>query len=70
MTIATPADETRIFIDAARFLKAMTPAKLQDALNDQNFNAEVFTMAGRIGIDCRTIELADLIPVLKQHDLI
>lgn len=27
-------------------------------------------MAGQIGIDCPTIELADVVPVLKQHGLI
>lgn len=70
MTIATPADQTRIFFDRARFYEAMTPAKLQSALNELNFNAEVFTMASQVGIDCLTIELADLIPVLKRHNLI
>ena len=70
MTIATPADQTRIFFDRARFFEAMTPAKLQSALEEINFNAEVFTMASQVGIDCLTIELADLIPVLQQHKLI
>jgi len=70
MTIAIPSDTTRIFIDRPRFARAMTTATLQRHLSDQNLNAEVFEMAGRIGIDCLTIELADVVPVLKQHGLI
>jgi len=67
MAIATTADTTRIFIDRSRFITAMS---LQGHLNDRSLNAEVFEMAGRIGIDCLTIELADVVPVLKQHGLI
>ena len=48
----------------------MIAAALQGHLNAQSLNAEVFEMAGRIGIDCLTIELADVVPVLKQHGLI
>jgi hypothetical protein len=70
MTIATTADTTRIFIDRSRFIRAMSVAALQGHLNDLNLNSEVFEMAGRIGIDCLTIELADVVPVLKQHGLI
>jgi hypothetical protein len=70
MTIATPADTTRIFIDRARFIQAMSVAALQGHFNDQNLNSEVFEMVGRIGIDCLTIELADVVPLLKQHGLI
>lgn len=70
MTVATPSDTTRIFIDRPRFLQTMSPAALQRHLNDQSLNAEVFEMAGRIGIDCLTVELADVVPVLKQHGLI
>ena len=70
LTIAIPSDTTRIFIDRARFVQAMSPAALQRHLNDQSLNAEVFDMAGRVGIDCLTIELADVVPVLKQHGLI
>jgi hypothetical protein len=70
MTIATPSDTTRIFIDRARFVQAMSVAALQDHFNDQNLNSEVFEMVGRIGIDCLTIELADVVPVLQQHGLI
>ena len=70
MAIATTADTTRIFIDRTRFVQAMSTAALQRHLNDINLNAEVFEMAGRIGIDCLTIELADVVPVLKQHGLI
>ncbi len=43
---------------------------LQGHFNDRSLNAEVFEMAGRIGIDCLTIELADVVPVLKQQGLI
>ena len=70
MTIAIPSDTTRIFIDRTRFVQAMSTAALQDKLNDVNLNAVVFEMAGRVGIDCLTIELADVVPVLKQHGLI
>lgn len=70
MTIAIPSDTTRIFIDRARFVQAMSTATLQRHLNDQSLNAEVFEMAGRVGIDCLTIELADVVPVLNQHGLI
>ena len=70
MAIAIPSDTTRIFIDRSRFITAMTTAALQRHLNDINLNAEVFEMAGRVGIDCLTIELADVVPVLKQHGLI
>ena len=70
MTIAIPSDTTRIFIDRTRFVQAMTTAALQRHLNDQNLTAEVFEMAGRVGIDCLTIELAEVVPVLQQHGLI
>ena len=70
MTIATTTDTTRIFIDRARFVQAMSATTLQNHLNDQSLNAEVFMMAGQVGIDCLTIELADVVPVLKQHGLI
>jgi hypothetical protein len=70
MAIATTADTTRIFIDRSRFIQAMSTATLQRHFNDLNLNSEVFEMAGRVGIDCLTIELADVVPVLKQHGLI
>jgi len=70
MAIATTADTTRIFIDRSRFIQAMSVATLQSHFNDLNLNSEVFEMAGRVGIDCLTIELADVVPVLKQHGLI
>lgn len=70
MTIATTSDTTRIFIDRARFVQAMSTAALQGHLNDKSLNAEVFEMAVRIGIDCLTIELADVVPVLLQQGLI
>ncbi len=70
MAITTTSDTTRIFIDRTRFVQAMSVARLQGHLNDVNLNAEVFEMAGRVGIDCLTIELADVVPVLKQHGLI
>lgn len=70
MSIATISDTTRIFFDRTRFVKAMSVGTLRRHLDEQNLNAEVFEMAGRIGIDCLTIELADVVPVLKQHGLI
>jgi hypothetical protein len=70
MTIATLSDTTRIFIDRTRFVQAMSTAALQGKLNEVNLNAEVFEMAGRVGIDCLTIELADVVPVLILHGLI
>jgi hypothetical protein len=70
MAIATTADTTRIFIDRTRFIQAISVVTLQRHLSDINLNAEVFEMAGRVGIDCLTIELADVVPLLKQHGLI
>ena len=70
MAIATTADTTRIFIDRSRFIQAMSVAALQGHLNDRSLNAEIFEMAGRVGIDCLTIELAAVVPVLKQQGLI
>ena len=70
MAIATTSDTTRIFFDRASFIQAMSTAALQRHLNDINLNAEVFEMAGRVGIDCLTIELADVVRLLKQHRLI
>ena len=70
MTIATTSDTTRIFFERTRLVQAMSIAALQGHFNDRSLNAEVFEMAGRIGIDCLTIELADVVPVLKQHGLI
>ena len=70
MAIATTSDTTRIFIDRSRFIQAMTAPALQGHFNDISLNAEVFEMAGRIGIDCLTIELADVVLLLKQHGLI
>ena len=70
MAIATTSDTTRIFFDRTSFIQAMSTAALQGHLNDINLNAEVFEMAGQVGIDCLTIELADVISVLKQHGLI
>ena len=70
MAIATTFDTTRIFIDRSRFIQAMTVPALQGHFNDVNSNAEVFEIAGRIGIDCLTIELADVVPLLQQHGFI
>lgn len=70
MAIATTSDTTRIFIDRARFVQMMSVATLQGHFNDLNLNSEVFELAGRIGIDCLTVELADVVPVLQQHGLI
>ena len=70
MAIATTADTARIFIDRSRFTKTMTVPALQRHFNDLSLNAEVFEMAGRVGIDCLTIELADVAALLKQHGLI
>jgi len=70
MAIASTADTTRIFIDRSRFIQAMSVAALQGHLNDRSLNAEIFEMAGRVGIDCLTIELAAVVPVLKQQGLI
>jgi hypothetical protein len=70
MAIATTSDTTRIFIDRSRFIEAMTVPALQGHFNDISLNAEVFEMAGRVGIDCLTIELTDVVPLLQQHGLI
>lgn len=70
MAIATTTDTTRIFFDRSRFVQVMSTAALQGHFNDINLNVEVFQMAGRVGIDCLTIELADVVPILQQHGLI
>jgi len=70
MAIATTSDTTRIFFDRSRFTQAMTVPALQGHFNDLSMNAEVFEMAGQIGIDCLTIELADVVPLLQQQGLI
>ena len=70
MAIATSDDTARIFIDRSRFMQAMTVPALQRHFDDLSLSAEVFEMAGRVGIDCLTIELADVAALLKQHRLI
>jgi len=70
MTIATTSDTTRIFIDRARFAQAMSVDTLRGHLNEINLNAEVFEMAGRIGIDCLTIELIEVSTLLKELGII
>jgi len=70
MTIATTSDTTRIFIDRARFTQAMSEDTLRGHLNEINLNAEVFEMAGRIGIDCLTIELIEVSTLLKEIGII
>ena len=66
MAIATTSDTTRIFIDRARFVQAMTTAALQGHLNDRSLNAEVFEMAGRIVFVCLTATIDNDAPAL-QH---
>ena len=70
MTIANTADTTRIFINRSSLNSAMTTTDLHNHFLQQNLNTEVFRMAGRVGIDCLTIELAEVVPLLKQHGLI
>lgn len=70
MSIATTSDTTRIFIDRARLAQAMTTTDLHNHFLLQNLNAEVFEMAGRVGIDCLTIELADVVPMLVGLNII
>jgi hypothetical protein len=70
MAIATPADETRIFIDRTALLETMTMNTLERSLREEGINAEVFTMAGRVGIDFRTIDLMKVATLLKSTGLI
>jgi hypothetical protein len=70
MTIATLSDKTRIFIDRDALRESMTPETLQRHLGHQNLNAEVFMMAGQVGIDCLTIELLEVATLLKELGII
>ena len=69
-TIATTQDKTRIFIDRPALYKAMTSTDLHNNLLMKNINAEVFEMAGRVGIDCLTIELFEVATLLKEMKII
>ncbi len=66
MTIATTTDTTRILIEHTNLIQLMTPETLQRHLGDKNLNAEVFPMAGRVGIDCLLIELPEVVALLKE----
>jgi len=70
MAIAATNDQTRIFIDHAALTATMTPNTLQRHLAHENLNAEVFQMAGRVGIDCLTIELFEVATLLKKLGII
>jgi hypothetical protein len=70
MTIATTSDTTRIFIDRSSLDAAMTPTDLHNHFLQQNLNTEVFRMAGRVGIDCLTIELIEVSTLLKELGII
>ena len=70
MAIATTSDTTRIFFDRTAFLATMRLGTLQGILAGAGIEAEVYTMATSVGIDCKTIELADVAALLKQHGLI
>ena len=43
---------------------------LEGILAGAGIEAEVYTMATSVGIDCKTRELADVAALLKQHGLI
>jgi len=70
MTIANTADTTRIFIDRSGLNSAMTTTDLHNHFLLQNLNAEVFEMAGKVGIDCLTIELLEVATFLKELGII
>ena len=70
MTYALPTDETRIFIDRNALLETMTVNTLERSLRARGIEAEVFAMAGRIGIDIRTVDLMKAATLLKHTGLI
>ena len=70
MTYALPTDETRIFIDRTALLETMTVNTLERSLRARGIEAEVFAMAGRIGIDIRTVDLMKAATLLKHTGLI
>ena len=70
MTYALPTDETRIFIDRNALLETMTVNTLERSFRDDGIKAEVFAMAGRIGIDIRTVDLMKAATLLKATGLI
>jgi len=70
MTIANTADTTRIFINRSSLNSAMTTTDLHNHFLLQNLNAEVFEMAGKVGIDCLTIELLEVAALLKELGII
>jgi hypothetical protein len=70
MTIANTADTTRIFINRSSLNSAMTTTDLHNHFLLQNLNAEVFEMAGKVGIDCLTIELLEVATLLKELGII
>ena len=70
MTYALPTDETRIFIDRNALLETMTVNTLERSLRARGIEAEVFAMAGRIGIDIRTVDLMKAATFLKHTGLI
>jgi hypothetical protein len=70
MTIANTADTTRIFINRSSLNSAMTTTDLHNHFLLHNLNAEVFEMAGKVGIDCLTIELLEVATLLKELGII
>jgi len=70
MTIANTADTTRIFINRSSLNSAMTTTDLHNHFLLQNLNAEVFEMAGKVGVDCLTIELLEVATLLKELGII
>ena len=70
MSIAATNDTTRIFIDRSNLNAAMTTTDLHNHFLQQNLNTEVFRMAGRVGIDCLTIELIEVSTLLKELGII
>lgn len=70
MAIATSQDRTRILIDRASLLDKMSPSTLERILNAAGLEAEVFTMATSVGVDCRTRDLVKISATLHEAGLI
>lgn len=70
MACATEDDKTRILIDRNSLGDMVTPDTLDRILNAAGTDAEVFTMATSIGIDCRTRDLMKVSAVLNEIGII
>lgn len=70
MPHATPSDQTRIFIDSTALGATMTMNTLDRILHSAGVKAQCFEMAGRAGIDCRTLDLLEVATILRENGII